>query len=396
MMRGRVCKYEGKRGDNYYIVYDLPRDPVTGERRQKKVSGFRTKREAEAELARLVNQSVAGDYIEPQTLTIGEYLDSWLESYGRTNLAPSTYESYQNIINNHLRVKIGNIPLQKLQPVHLQVYYSKALAGGRADNKKSLGTSLSPTTVLFHHRVIREALHHAVRLGLVDRNVADAAIPPRKAHNEMQVLPEEEIQKFLGLFKGSYLYMPVYLALMTGMRAGEILALTWQNVDLKNGIINVKQSLRQRKVGRPEFQRPKTKGSRRAVEISPMVIKVLKEHKVMQAKEKLASTGYKSFNLICAKPDGGPINPGSMSGRFYKTTRRAGISLRFHDLRHCHATYLLKAGVNPKIVSERLGHSSVRQTLDIYSHVIPGMQREAALGLEERLFGAEKKLLAFD
>ncbi|MCL5289758.1 MAG: site-specific integrase [Firmicutes bacterium] len=386
-MRGRVCKYKGRKGDTYYIVYDLPRDPVTGERRQKKVSGFNTKKEAEAELARLVNQSVGGIYIEPSELDVGSYLESWLETYGRSNLASSTFESYQNIINKHLKPRIGGIPLQKLQPVHLQVYYSKCLAGGRVDNKKSAGLALSPTTVLFHHRVIREALHHAMRLGLVDRNVADAAIPPRKAKKEMQVLPEEDIQKLLDLFRGSYLYMPVYLAVLTGMRAGEILALSWRNVDLKSGTINITQSLRQRKVGHPEFQQPKTAGSRRAVEISPMVVKALKDHKVLQAKEKLASGSYKDYSLVCALPDGGPIHPGTLASRFYAVTRKAGISLRFHDLRHCHATFLLKAGVNPKIVAERLGHSSIRLTLDTYSHVVPGMQRKAALELEERLFG---------
>jgi len=386
-MRGRVCKYKGK-GESYYIIYDLPRDPVTGERRQKTIRGFRTKKEAEAALAKLINESISGEYIEPQKQNLGEYLDGWLGSYGNQNLASSTLESYQNIVNRHVKPNLGNIPLQKLQPAHLHNYYSKALKEGRVDKKKAVGRVLSPTTVLYHHRVIREALQHAMKLGLVNRNVADAVEPPRKVKKEMQVLPEEDVQRLLDLFKGKYLYMPVYIAFMTGMRAGEILALTWQNVDMKSGNINITQSLRQRKVGQPEFQQPKTSGSRRTVEISPGVVKILKDYKAAQAREKLAyGEGYEGYNLICCLNDGNPLNPGTLASRFYAITRKAGFNLRFHDLRHCHATFLLKIGVNPKIVAERLGHSSIRLTLDTYSHVVPGMQREAAQELEKKLFG---------
>lgn len=390
-MRGKICKYKGKGGESYYIIYDLPRDPETGKRRQKTVRGFKSRREAETELARLISQQCCGDYIEPQNQTVGEYLYEWLEFYGRHNLAPATLESYRNIIVKHVGPVVGDIPIQKLQPIHLQNYYAKALRSGRVDNKKNLGRSLSPTTVLFHHRVIREALQHAMGLQLVNRNVADLVKPPRKARHEMKVLPEEGIAELLDLFKNSYTYMPVYLAVVTGMRAGEILALRWENVDLKEGVINVTQSLRQRKAGKPEFLQPKTSKSRRTVEISPMVVRVLKEHKAVQAGERLQhGEGYAKYNLVCCLKDGKPIHPGTLSGRFFAATRKAGIEIRFHDLRHCHATYLLKDRVSPKIVAERLGHSTTRLTLDTYSHVIPGMQREAAIRIEERLFGGGK------
>lgn len=390
-MRGKVNKYKGKGGESYYIIYDLPRDPVTGKRRQKTVRGFKTRKEAESELARLISQQCYGDYIEPHNKTLGEYLDEWLEFYGLHNLAPSTFESYRNIIVNHVKPAIGNIPLQKLQPIHIQNYYAKALSRGRADNKSDKGRSLSPTTVLFHHRVIREALQHALGLQLVSRNVADLVKPPRKTRYEMKVLPEEEIAKLLDLFKNSYLYMPVYLAIVTGMRAGEILALQWRDIDLKEGVINVRHTLRQRKAGKPEFLQPKTGKSRRPVEISPLVVRALKEHKAAQARERLSfGEGYAEYNMVCSRKDGNPIHPGSLASRFHAITRRAGFKIRFHDLRHCHATYLLKDRVSPKIVAERLGHSTTRLTLDIYSHVIPGMQREAAMRIEERLFGARK------
>ncbi|MFZ5597848.1 MAG: tyrosine-type recombinase/integrase [Bacillota bacterium] len=389
-MRGKVGKYQGKGGDRYYIVYDLPRDPATGKRRQKKVSGFLTKKEAEMELAKAISRLADGEYIEPTNQTVAEYLTHWLETYGKHNLAESTYVSYRNIIVNHLIPHLGNIPLQKLLPAHLQNYYYSTLKEGRVDSKKILGKALSPTTVLYHHRVIREALHHAFQLGIINRNVADMVKPPRKEKKEIQVLLEEDIPKLLGVVKGTYLYMPVYLALMTGMRMGEILALEWQDIDLNNGVITISKSLRPCKGAEPKFQQPKTPGSRRTVEITPSVIKTLKEHKITQAKKKLA-TGKSSFryNLVCCRKDGAPIRPNTLPSQFRYWANKVGIKIRFHDLRHTHATLLLKEGVSPKVVAERLGHSTTRLTLDTYSHVVPGMQRDAALKLEKRLHGIE-------
>lgn len=263
-MRGTIIKNEGKRGNTYTVMVDVG----TESRKQKKMT-FKNKKEAERWLNDTVATLSKGTYVEPTKTTLGEYLKKWLDTYGKQNLAASTLESYENIVNKHLIPALGGIPLQKLLPAHLQDYYSKALKEGRIDSKKSMGRALSPTTVLFHHRVLREALDHALKSGLISRNVADAVKPPRKVKHDIKVLDEENIPKLLDLFKDSYLYMPIYLAVMTGMRAGEILALRWENIDMKEGIINISQSLRQRKVGQPEFQQPKTAGSRRTNGIIP-------------------------------------------------------------------------------------------------------------------------------
>ena len=388
-MRGRIIKNEGKRGTSYTVTVDVGVDPVTGARKQKKMT-LRTKKEAEKWLADVIAEVNQGVYIEPQKQTMGEYLNKWLDTYGRQNLAASTLESYQNIIINHVIPVLGSVPLQKLLPVHLQDYYSQALEGGRVDNKKVLGRALSTTTILCHHRVIREALNHALRAGILNRNVADMVTPPRRDKVETRYLPEEDVPRLLALFKGGYLYMPVYLALMTGARMGEILGLRWKDIDLARGIINITQSLRLRKAGQPQFQQPKTPRSKRVIEVTPLVIKALKEHKLSQGKERLVhGEGYASHGLVCCLQDGQPIHLGTLSSRYCKLTRKAGINVKFHGLRHSHATYLLQAGVNPKVVAERLGHSTTRITLDVYSHVIPGMQREAAVRLEERLFGIQ-------
>ena len=388
-MRGRIVKNEGLRGVSYTVIVDVGVDPVTGARKQKKMT-LRTKKEAEKWLADTIAEVNQGVYIEPQKQTMGEYLNKWLDTYGRQNLATSTLESYQNIVTNHLVPVLGGVPLQKLLPAHLQEYYAQALQCGRVDNKKGLGRALSATTVLYHHRVIREALNHAMKSGILNRNIADMVEPPRKVRGETEYLPEEDVPKLLNLFKDKYLYMPVYLGIMTGARAGEILALRWKDIDLARGVINLSQSLRQRKTGQPEFQQPKTPRSKRAIEITPLVVKVLKEHRVTQGKNRLAhGEGYAEYNLVCCLQNGQPIHPGTLASRYYKITRKAGINVKFHGLRHSHATYLLQAGVSPKVVAERLGHSTTRLTLDTYSHVVPGMQREAAIRLEERLFGKQ-------
>lgn len=240
-MRGTIIKNEGKRGNTYTVMVDVG----TESRKQKKMT-FKTKKEAEKWLNETVAALDKGTYIEPVKTTLAEYLKKWLDTYGKQNLATSTYESYENIINKHLIPVLGTIPLQKLLPAHLQDYYSQALKEGRIDSKKAMGRALSPTTVLYHHRVIREALNHALKSGLVSRNVADAVEPPRKVKHDLRVLPEEDIPKLLNLFKDSYLYVPVYLAVMTGMRAGEILALKWENIDLKEGIININSTFSHR------------------------------------------------------------------------------------------------------------------------------------------------------
>jgi integrase len=229
-------------------------------------------------------------------------------------------------------------------------------------------------------------LEQAVKLLLINRNPADYVDAPKKEKKEIVVLSEQEVKLLLDAVKDSYLYMPVFLAIYTGMRMGEILGLTWQDVDLNRGVIQVKQNLYQRTPGEPLFKRPKTPGSRRTIDISPIVVKTLREHKKNQAKERLAwGEGYKNYNLVCCLQNGDTINPPTLSSRFRKIAQRLGLFVTFHGLRHVHAALLLKINTPPKIVSERLGHSQISITQDLYSHVMPGMQKEAARQLEELL-----------
>jgi integrase len=385
-VRGHIKKRVGKKCTSYDIVVSLGRDPITGKNKQKWETCRGTKKEAEKRLAELMQQINNGTYTDPGKITVAQYLARWLETYGKQNLAPATYRSYHVGIYKHIIPVIGQIPLIKLQPIHIQDLYSQDLVEGRKDNKKTTGKGLSPTTVLYHHRILHKALNQAVNLQLLNRNPADYIDRPKRIKKEIVILAEQEIKLLLNTLSGSYLYLPVFLAVYTGMRMGEILGLTWPDVDLNRGVIQVRQNLYQRTPGEPLFKQPKTPGSKRNIDISPLVVKTLREHKKSQLKERLAwGEGYKNYDLVCSLQNGDTINPPTLSSRFRVMAQRLGLFITFHGLRHVHASLLLKAGIPAKVVSDRLGHSQINITLDLYSHVMPGMQREASNKLEELL-----------
>jgi integrase len=372
-----------RRGKNSWsIVLDLGRD-ASGKRRQKWHAVGGTKKVAERELARLVNALHTGAYIEPTRITVAEYLERWLEDYARSNVSAKTFERYAEIVRLHLTPDIGFHKLVKLQPLHIQSHYSKALQEGRKDRRSG---GLSKRTVLHHHRVLREALQQAVRWQLLPRNPADAVAPPRAPRIEMRALDEEHVAQLLTLAKGTSLYVPILLAVAAGLRRGEILAVRWNDIDLDRGTLAVRQSLEQTKAGL-QFKQPKTQKGRRVVTLPSLVLDALRHHKAEQAKVRLKlGTGYQDNGLVCSAADGRPMNPNSFSHHCVYFLRQSGLAgLRFHDLRHSHATLLLRQGVHPKVVSERLGHSGVGITLDIYSHVLPDMQEEAARKLDYAL-----------
>jgi integrase len=293
-----------------------------------------------------------------------------------------TLERYAQLVRTHLIPAIGPLLLCKLQPLHIQALYSEKLVSGRKD-----GTGgLSPRTVVHLHRILRAALHQAVRWRLLARNPTEAVDAPRAARKEMQALTEAETAQLLASFKKSTLQMPVFIDVLTGLRRGELLALKWDDVALEAGEISVRQSLEQTRTGLI-FKQPKTTRSRRTIALPQLAIDALRQHKAAQAAQRLKlGPAYQDHGLVFPKQDGRPWEPDRFSSAFAATVRRSSNKhIRFHDLRHTHATHLLRQGVNPKVVSERLGHSTVAFTLDVYSHVLPGMQDEAARRIDSAL-----------
>ena len=370
-MRGHIRK----QGNAWYVIVDLPRHPETGKRRQKWHSGFRTRRDAQRALAEIVTRLDHGTYIEPNKQTLAAFLDDWLAST-ESRLRPSTFATYEMIVKKHISPRLGSLPLQTLTAARLNALYAELLTSGRRNAKGGL----SPSTVRYIHAVLRKALSDAVRWNLLPRNVADAADPPRPKRTQMKTWSARELRTFLDHVKNDRLYAAWALAATTGMRRGEVLGLTWQELDLDAGRASITRTLTV--VGGYElhFSEPKTAAGRRLVALDPQTVAALEAHREAQLLERsLMREAYSDSDLVFAREDGTPIHPDSFSDAFLRHSKEAGLPrIRLHDLRHTHATLALAAGVHPKVVSERLGHASVTITLDTYSHAIPAMQETAA------------------
>lgn len=363
------------------LKYDVGHDPVTGRRMTKYATVRGAKRDAQKELRRRLNAVDQGRHADPGKMTVGDLLKRWLEE-AQSSVSPKTIERYREIVQRHLIPALGMIPLAKLQPVHIQAYYATALTDGRLDRKGGL----SPKTVLHHDRVLALALKRARGLRLMAGNPMEGVKRPKEPEREIEVPEPWEMSELLKVAKPTRLYVPIFLALATGLRRGELLALHWKNVDLGRGSLTVTQALEQTRKGL-RFKEPKTKRSRRTIALSPAVVEILQEHKVAQLEERMKlGLGKNESGLVFTNLDGTVVNPLSLTQQFANLVKRAGITkVTFHGLRHAHFTNLLSEGVHPKVASERAGHASVAITMDLYSHVIPGLQEEAALRIDAAL-----------
>jgi integrase len=370
-------------GNSWSIILFLGQDPATGKKRQKWVTVHGNKKDAERELNRLVNELNTGAYIEPCRDTLETFLTKWLEMT-KPSLAGKTHERYAEIVKRHLVPALGAVFLAKIQPMHIQSYYLRALESGRLDGNGGL----SAQTVLHHHRVLHGALQQAVKWQLLVRNPADAVEPPKPEQKEMRALDEDRSAWLLEAADGNRLYIPILIAITTGMRRGEILGLMWRDIDFINGFIRVQRSVEQTNAG-VRFKEPKKKKSRRPIVMLGLLIEALERHRERQNQFKnTLGSDYEDNDLICSYDDGRIWVPESFTSSYFQFTKRIGVRIRFHDLRHTHASQLLRAGVSAKVVSERLGHSAIGITLDTYSHILPGMQEEAAARMDVALRAA--------
>jgi integrase len=377
-MRGHIIK---RYKNSYTIVLNLGHDPATGKRKQQWISVKGTKKEAEKRLAELLHQLDTGMFMKPGKTTLTEYLERWLKDYAWPNLAPRTAEGYGTIIRQHLIPKLGNLLLTQVKPEHLQKYYSEMLNSGRCNSSRGL----SAQTVRHHHTALHKALQTAVEWGLLSRNVADAVRPPRAERSEMRTWGEDDITHFLEAAKHTPYYALFYTALFTGMRRSELLALHWQDVDFILSQVYVSRSLHQLRDGSYVFRPTKTAKGRRTVALPPSAILVLNEHRGKQERDRaMLGISLKDDDLVFSALNGKPIRPNTITRAWPMLAVRAGLkAIRLHDARHTHASLMLKQGIHPKIVQERLGHSTIAITLDTYSHVSPGLQQAAAKSFDE-------------
>jgi integrase len=368
---------------SWEIRYSLGTD--AGGRRKVATATFKgTRREAEQELRRLLRSLDEGDHIEPGKMKVGPWLDQWLEAV-REEISPKSHERYSEIVRNFLVPAFGGHQLAKLSSSHIQAAYSNWAVRGRLDGRDG---GLASATRKYIHRVFRAALSRAVEQRLVNRNPADAFRNrlPKVERQPMATLTETQSAILIRAMAGTRLYWPCLLSLATGMRRGETLALRWRDVDFERHEVRVVQSLEQTKAG-IRFKPPKS-GRARAIAMPTFLTTELRSHKAKQAEQFLAcGIRQTSDTLVCCDVEGRPYQPRGITHSFAAAVSKAnGIPrVRFHDLRHTHATQLLAAGVHPKVAQERLGHSTISTTLDLYSHVTPTMQREAAERLDAGL-----------
>lgn len=366
-MRGHIVQ-RNKKKDTWSVVIELGKD-ATGKRRQKWVTVKGSKRGAEKRLVEILHQLDTGVYVAPGKTTVADYLVRWLVDYVHPNLSPRGYERYESIARVHIIPTLGNIQLTHLRANHIQAHYTAMLEIG-----------LSPLTVKYHHTVLHKALATAIKWGLISRNVADGVDVPRSHRPEMQTWDEMEISTFLEVAKDTQYHTLFYTALFTGMRRSELLALRWQDIDFIYGQIYVNRSMHHLKDGSYVFTAPKSDKSRRTIALPPSAFLVLSEYRKQKEKEALMlEVEIKDSDLVFCNIDGTPWRPNTISRAWSMMAARAGVKvIRLHDARHTHASLMLKQGIHPKVVQERLGHSTISITLDTYSHVAPGLQEAAA------------------
>lgn len=382
-MRGSI---EERGQSAWRLTVDLGRDPHGKRLRHREtVRGF--KRDAERRLREIIRSiEVSGDYVAPSRATVGDYLDQWAANYALTHTAPRTAESYRAELRRHIIPALGRIPLTRLTAQDIEAYYATALTSGRKDGKGGL----APRTVLYHHRILSEALDHAVRTNQMARNPAKLADPPRPKRPEVSTLVAEDVPRLLQAAAESSHFALYVTALYTGARMGELLGLRWRNVDLGAGRIMIVESL-QRDGSRWRLTEPKSARSRRQIVLPQALVACLSDHRAaLEAERAAVGTILGTDDFVFCTVNGAPLDRHTVSRGFSRILERAGLPhIRFHDLRHTHASLLLRAGTNPKVVSERLGHSSVAFTLDTYSHVVPTLQEEAAARFDRLLGGAQ-------
>lgn len=367
-MSGHVVK----RGNGYTIVIELGTEG--GRRRQRWLSGYPNKKAAQTALNTILHEMRTGEYIGPSKMTVGEWLDAWLKDWC-PHLKPYTRCGYEHTVEE-LKHQIGDIPLQKLRAVDVQAMMNRWSETG---TKVARGP-LAPSTIGKHMTALSAALNKAVELEMIRKNPAHATKRPRIEKGELHVLEQSEVQRLLRETKATDLYMPVLLACTTGMRRGEIIALRWQDVDLEVGALLVRRNAVQIKgevvIGDTKTSKP------RGVALPPFVVAELKAHKKRQAERRLQmGNKWKDHGLVCTR-DGSPMKPEWLSSAFLYFAKTHNFPVTFHGLRHTHASLLLAEGVNMKVVQERLGHSKMSMTSDLYTHLSAGMQEDAAGRLE--------------
>lgn len=372
-MNGNITR-RGK--GSWRLKYDLPRDQ-SGERRiaYKTIKGKRA--DAERELRAILHRQDKGIAIDPTNITVAEYLDTWLSDVAPQTVAPKSLERYSGLVRNQINPLIGRIQLQKLKPADVASWHQKLLSGG----------NLSTRSIRHAHGVLRSALTHAAAVEIVERNVATLIKPPALVRKEVSILTADDIADTLDKLEGHSIYPIVALAIGTGARRGEILALRWADIDLDGAAVRIERALEQTKGG-IRCKDTKTAAGRRTVSLPVFAVDALRVHRRQQLELRMALGvgALPSDAPVFGDLDGNWPNPYSLSDRWRDLVKSRNLpKVTFHALRHSHASALIAAGLDVVAVSRRLGHASPALTLNVYSHLFVNNDEEAAKAIDAAL-----------
>ena len=327
----------------------------------------KTRREVDEKLTKAKANRDDGLVFDADNLTLGNYLDRWINDSVRDTVRQRTWERYEQIVRVHIKPALGKVKLKNITPTHARALY-----------REKLDTGLAPRTVNYIHTTLSKALKDAVADGLITRNPASSVKAPRPQKIEIRPLSSEQAKVFLEAVRGDRFEAAFVVALHCGVREGEILGLKWSDVDLGAGTLQVRRTLSEARAGH-RFELPKNdKG--RSVRLTAQAVEALRNHLTRQIEE-IESLGdrYRDQGLVFPSQVGTPMNAKHLTARSFKPLlKRAKLpNIRFHDLRHTFATLMLQNGEHPKVVQEMLGHATIAITMDTYSHVLPNMQRDA-------------------
>jgi integrase len=382
-MRGHLLE----RSPGHWAIILDQRDPATGKRKRKWHSFEGTKKKAQEECARLITEMKSGTYVEPSKVTLLQFFERWLRHI-KPNVSPRTHERYEQIALKNIGPLLGARILSKLAPIDISEAYATALESGRRDGKGGL----SPRTVNHMHRVLYSALNQAERWKLIVRNPAallEKRDRPKIERKSVKTIGAPATAAVLDAARERRLFIPLVLGTFCGLRRGEITALRWKSVDMDNAQLAVIASTEQTDAGAIREKEAKS-GRARTIALPSLAVEELRRWRLAQAEE-LLRLGVRADDgwHVVTQCDGSPLQPRSLTHVVSAFLKEWGVTL--HGLRHSHASHMLASNVHPKIVQERLGHSSIAITMDIYSHLMPNMQEGAASAVDGVLRAAINK-----
>lgn len=381
-MSSHLRRRKTKDGYSWQIIIELEQDPVTGKRnRIFKTVPDCTKKEAEKIMRGMLSELDNKTFVRDSGITVAEFLSEWLNTYIKPHKSPTTIRGYEANINNYIIPAFGKVKLQNLTAIDIQKFYNEL----KKESPLS-GKAMSPKSIRNIHMNLNAALKKAVMLEIIKKNPAEYIELERCKQYQAKVYDSVELRKLCEAVKGADLETGIMILIWLGLRRGELMGLKWEHIDFNNSTVNISSNVVQ--VNTTAITKePKTESSKRKIDAPAMLMELLRREKTDYLKRKLKyGAAFRDTSLVICQPDGKPYKPASFTNKFKRFLEKGGLKhIRLHDLRHTNATMMLKLGISPKVAQKRLGHSNYSTTMDIYSHVLEEVERDAVEKLEAGL-----------